>query len=165
MKIAQEYATVSVDSLKVHPRNPNQGDVGAILTSIEDNGWFGAVVAQRSTGYILAGNHRFQAAKLDGAEQIPVIWLDVDDRKATKILLADNRLAELASRDQEALATLLTELAHDDDLSGTGYDGDDLDALLFELEPSFDMLDGEPPALDSVGSKHTCPECGHEFEG
>ena len=162
MKIAQEYATVPVDSLKVHPRNPNQGDVGAILTSIEDNGWFGAVVAQRSTGYILAGNHRFQAAKLDGAEQIPVIWLDVDDRAATKILLADNRLSELASRDQEALATLLTELAHDDDLGGTGYDGDDLDTLLEELGSALSLSD-VPDDIDRPNKMEQAAELAEKW--
>lgn len=162
MNINQTYETVGLDALRVHPRNPNQGDVGAILTSIEDNGWFGAVVAQRSTGYILAGNHRFQAAKLDGADEIPVIWLDVDDRKATKILLADNRLAELATRDQEALATLLTELAHDDDLSGTGYDGDDLDTLLEELGSALSLSD-VPDDIDRPNKMEQAAELAEKW--
>lgn len=131
MKIANgKYEEVSIAVLSEHPRNPNQGDIGAIHTSIEANGFYGAVVAQKSSGYILAGNHRYRAAKQAGASTIPVIWLDVDDRQATKILLADNRTAELAHRDEESLSKILQELAAEDDLLGTGYDGDDLDELL-----------------------------------
>jgi hypothetical protein len=60
--ISQEYAIVPVDSLETHPRNVNQGDIGAIYESIGANGFYGAIVAQKSTGRILAGNHRNQAA-------------------------------------------------------------------------------------------------------
>jgi hypothetical protein len=60
--ISQEYAIVPVDSLETHPRNVNQGDIGAIYESIGANGFYGAIVAQKSTGRILAGNHRYQAA-------------------------------------------------------------------------------------------------------
>ena len=60
--ISQEYAMVPVDSLETHPRNVNQGDIGAIYESIGANGFYGAIVAQKSTGRILAGNHRYQAA-------------------------------------------------------------------------------------------------------
>jgi len=125
---------VAVDALSEHPRNPNQGDVWSIQSSIEANGFYGAVVAQKSSGHILAGNHRYRAAKEAGAASIPVIWLDVDDRQALKILLADNRTAELAHRDEEALATLLQELSADEDLLGTGYDAEAVDKLLRDVD-------------------------------
>lgn len=130
---AQEL--VAVADLRPHPRNPNTGNVEAIQASIEENGFYGAVIAQRSTGHILVGHHRYQAAVQSGAQQVPVIWVDVDDTRALKILLADNRTAELATRDEEALAQLLQELAADDPagLIGTGYDADDLDTLLADL--------------------------------
>jgi hypothetical protein len=60
--ITQEYAMVPVDSLETHPRNVNQSDIGAIYESIGANGFYGTIVAQRSTGRILGGNHRYQAA-------------------------------------------------------------------------------------------------------
>lgn len=67
---SQEYAQAKLGELKPHPRNPRQGDVGAIYQSIEANGFYGAIVAQRSTGYILAGNHRYKAAAEAGAKII-----------------------------------------------------------------------------------------------
>ncbi len=142
--------TVKLSDLTPHPDNPRQGDIGAIATSIQENGWYGTIVAQQSTGIVLAGNHRLQAAKQLGMTELPVYWVDVDDTTARKILLADNRVNDLASYDSEALAEILTELATTDDLLGTGYDGDDIDTLLGDLEWDRDEIDDpgptEPPA-------------------
>lgn len=125
---------VPLDQLSPHPRNPRQGDVGAIHESIQANGFYGVVIAQRSTGHILAGNHRYLAASHAGATEIPVAWVDVDDDEALRILLADNRTNDLASYDNTALADLLQEImAEAGTLDGTGYDGDDLDELLRDL--------------------------------
>jgi len=125
-----DIATVPIDDLIRHPDNPRQGDVGAISASIEVNGWYGTVVAQSSTGRVLAGNHRIEAARHLGMREVPVYWVDVDDATARRILLADNRTNDLATYDDAVLAELLSGLAEDDDLLGTGWDGDDLDALL-----------------------------------
>jgi hypothetical protein len=130
---AQEYELVSVGAIKPHPRNSRQGDIGAIHESITENGFFGACVVQRSTGHILAGNHRYLAAIDADFNEVPVIWVDVDDDRALRILLADNRTNDIASYDNAALAEILSELANTSDLLGTGFDGDDLDQLIADL--------------------------------
>jgi ParB-like chromosome segregation protein Spo0J len=100
--VTQQYKIVPVEQLKIHPRNPRRGNQAIIAASIQHNGFFGAVVAQKSTGHILAGNHRYLAAVDAGAAKIPVIWLDVDDEAALKILLVDNRSNDLAGYDEAA---------------------------------------------------------------
>jgi ParB-like chromosome segregation protein Spo0J len=62
---------VDLADLRTHPRNVNHGDLGAILESIDANGFYGAIVAQRSTGYILAGNHRYMALREQNAAMVP----------------------------------------------------------------------------------------------
>lgn len=125
---------VPVDALRPHPRNPRRGDVGAIRDSIAANGFYGAVVAQKSTGFILAGNHRWEAARQSGADAIPVVWVDVDDDHALRILLADNRTNDVAAYDEAALVDVLRELeAMQGSLQGTGYTPDDLQDLLAKL--------------------------------
>lgn len=62
------------------------------------------------------------------------MYVDVDDRDARRILVADNRTSDLASYDDFALADLLKQLAEEDGLPGTGYDGSDLDDLLADLD-------------------------------
>lgn len=127
--LAQDYELVDVSQLQVHPDNPRQGDIGAIAKSIAINGFFGAVVVQKSTSRILAGNHRFEAAKGEGLKQIPVIWIDCDDAAALKILLADNKLSDDAVYDETALATLLMDARNQGNLEGTGYTEVDLGEL------------------------------------
>ena len=129
--------------LTPHPSNPRQGDIGAIIQSIEANGWYGTLVAQISTGYVLAGNHRLQAARHCGIDRVPVHWVDVDDDTANRILLADNRTTDLATYDNSLLADLLVEMGKTGNLEGTGYDGDDLDDLLADLEAGY-MGEGDP---------------------
>lgn len=116
---------VPIHEIRCHPQNARTGDVGAIYQSIEANGFYGACVVQESTGYILAGNHRFQAAQHAGAADVPVIFIDCDDERALRILLADNRTADLADWDVAGLAELLREFAHSaEGLLGTGFDAE-----------------------------------------
>lgn len=85
------------------------------------------VYVQSSTGFVLAGNTTYAVCMRLGAERIPVIWLDIDDVTALRILLGDNQLARLALVDQALLrpqieALLQTELR----LLGTGFTEPDL---------------------------------------
>lgn len=132
--LAPNSELVSVHTLKPHERNPRQGDIGAILESVEENGFFGGLVVQRSTRKILVGNHRWQAAIEAGLTHLPVFWADIDDAKALKILLADNRTNDQASYDENVLVEILKELdASGYGLQGTGYDGDALDELITDM--------------------------------
>ncbi len=156
---------VGVESVRPHPKNPRQGDVGAICESIEANGFYGAIVAQRSTGFILAGNHRLMAAKAQGLTEIPCVWVDVDDDRALRILLADNRTNDLASYDDTVLAALLSDLANTSDLTGTGYDGDDLDQLIADLAKDSTPPESFPSVDENIPTEHQCPKCGFAWSG
>ena len=147
--LTQDVQHVPINRLRAHPANPREGDVGAIWESIQENGFFGALVVQESSGCILAGNHRWMAAKEAGMQEVPVIYVDVDDERAMRILLADNRTNDVATYDGETLADLLEHLeSTDGGLAGTGYDGDALDELLSDLERPAD--DEWADAFDSV---------------
>ena len=125
---------VPVGALTPHERNINEGDLGAIIESVGVNRFYGAVLAQKSTGKIIAGKHRWLAAKDQGLELVPVLWMDVDDAMALRIMLADNRTSRLGTDNQDQLAGLLQDILNDQGtLSGTGYDGEFLDELLADL--------------------------------
>ena len=137
--LGQDLEMVAVDSGKitVHPDNARRGNLELIRESIKANGFYGAVVAQRSTGHILVGNHRYMAAVEEGVTHIPVIWADKDDSEARRLLLVDNRSSDTGSYDDTSLADLLSLVRGElDTLVGTGYADDDLDSLLFGLETS-----------------------------
>lgn len=158
MELDQAFEMVEVGRLSAHPENPRSGDVGLIGESIRVNGFFGAIVAQRSTGRILAGNHRWKAAQAEGRDRVPVAWVDVDDEHALRILLADNRTNDVASYDDSKLAGLLAELSETCGLEGTGYKAEDLEELLTEVQPDeletgdhdIEASDAENAALDAL---------------
>lgn len=129
------YELVSTTLLREHPDNPNEGDVGAICESIEENGFYGTLLVNRRTNHILAGNHRFKAAKAQGATQLPVVFIDVEPSEEIRYLLIDNRAARLSRDNDEQLAEILTKLHMHSDrgLAGTGYTADDLDALIAQI--------------------------------
>lgn len=164
-----EPVTVEINSLKPHPQNPNKGQVEAIAGSIGANGWYGRVIVQHSTGFILAGEHRWRAAMQQGATRIDIQPVDCDEHTALRILAVDNRTSELAQRDPEALAALLGELSHEGHLEGSGYAQRDLEGLLAELTPpsiQSQELDGsremDPEQFSQFDCQ--CPRCGFEFD-
>lgn len=121
-----------VGSLHAYHRNPRQGDVDAIAESLKTTGQYRPIIVNRGTktgrrNEVLAGNHTLAAAKKLGWADIGVTWLDVDEDTARRIVLADNRTADLGGYDDSVLLSLLQEMP---DLIGTGYDGDDLLALM-----------------------------------
>jgi hypothetical protein len=111
-----------IERIRPHPDNPSSGDVDAIATSIQISGMYRPVEAQLSTGFVLAGNTTYAACLSLDAELIPVVWLDVDDATALRILLGDNALARLAWVDPGLLTPLLDSLLDTElRLLGTGY--------------------------------------------
>jgi len=146
-----------VDEIEPHPDNANVGNVEAIAESIRVNGFYAPIIVQASTGYIIAGNHRFKAANSLGYEQVPVVYLDVDDEEAKRIMVADNRTTRLGHDDTALLTSLLEDLGESDlGLMGTGYTHAELQTLIDQadkFDPDFAMEpDGAPthPVDDSA---------------
>lgn len=158
--------SVPLNLLKPHPRNVNQGDFGAIQQSVETNGFYGTIVANRRTGHILAGNHRYAVAKAMHYADVPVAWVDVDDEQELRILIADNRTTRLGIDNEASLAELLSELAVTPiGLEGTGYDGDDLDALISGVAANAKSPDEFPEVDETLPTDFKCPSCGYEWSG
>lgn len=156
----QRYDLIAIDSVRPHPDNPRQGNIERIVESIHKNGFYGTLLVQESTSYILAGNHRWVAANEAGIQELPGIILDVDDETARRILIADNRLSDVASWDNAALVDMLEELSlTGDELAGTGFTLEELAELRGDsFEP-----DDEPPNRLDERKPVECPNCGHEW--
>ena len=127
---------VPIENLKPHPSNPRRGDIKLLATSLATHGQYRPIVAQRSTSHILAGNHTWEAARRLKWPTIAVTWVDVDDRAAAQIMLADNRTSDLASYDHDALCNLLQLVPS---LEGTGFDLHEVQDLLKEPESDLNL--------------------------
>lgn len=179
--------------LTTYPGNPRRGDVDTIRESLRTHGQYRAIVARAHNphdpaagGTVLAGNHTLQALIAEHAElhaedpneldsiragnepgalaAVRVEMHDVDDVTAAKIVAVDNRSADKGDYDDRALAELLNSVG---DLTGTGYDTDDLDDLAARLDPapgSAELLKdpGEDNYTEQWGVVITCENAEHQ---
>ena len=139
---------VPLESLHLDPANARvHGDVNlsSIVGSLKRFGQAEPLVVQATTGRIIGGNGRYVAMKKLGWSECDIVEVDVDDTTATALGIALNRTAELAEWDDQTLARLLGDLRADDALDGVGFDDDDLDDLLAELD------DDSPTDIDDPG--------------
>jgi len=132
------------------PRNAKAHDLGAVHTSIDAFGFIDAITINRTTGRIIGGHGRVDALQQQKArgksaprgirEQggewlVPALMVDIPAEQEEAAAIALNRSGERGGWDDTTLAAVLADLAasNEEMLHATGFDGDDLDALLAEL--------------------------------
>ena len=129
MKIEQ----AALDSVTPYARNPrnNADAVAKVAASIKEYGWRQPIVIDEER-VIIAGHTRLMAAQRLGLEKVPVhIATGLTPQQVKAYRLADNRVAAEAEWDRDLLALELGELNNEDyDLTVTGFDDDELAALL-----------------------------------
>jgi hypothetical protein len=163
---AQEFnPAIPVSSISEHPENYNEGDTEAIARSLDKHGFYGAVLVQRSTGHVIAGNHRLRSAAAKGATTIPGFLLDVDDDEARRIMADDNQTTHLATFNEDRLIALLKRTEESEGGLPATFDANALALLVrhqasvsstptnprdeWEGMPGFDQP-GQPPAYSVV---------------
>src|SRR5580704_4351466 len=123
----------AIDRLVFYSRNPRKNDaaVDRMRASIREFG-FKIPVLARSDGEVVDGHLRLKAAKKLGLTDIPVILCDEWTSAQVKAFrLMVNRSVAWADWDEELLSLELLDLKGlDFDLSLTGFDPRELDALL-----------------------------------
>jgi hypothetical protein len=162
---------VNVDALDYLEGNPRIGNVDAIMASYQEFGQVKPIVAKRNedgTATVIAGNHQLEAAINLGWEEIAVIFLDADDKRAIAFALADNRTMELGYTEPELLTDMLLEIGEyfPELLDGLGWDEFELaslenDMLIqenstngrnFEVEKTQEQIDDKKIFDDAVDS-------------
>lgn len=137
-----DYEIVDIDTLQPHPENPRRGNVDLIAESIREHGQYRPICVQRSTRYVIAGNHTYRAAVASGMTEIAVTWQDVTDAEARRIMLVDNRTTDAGTYDSGQLLILLDATRNDyGDLLGTGYDDAARDLLAAVAAGPVDTFD------------------------
>jgi hypothetical protein len=146
--IAAELAAfiVPIASLTLHPRNPRRGNLEAITESLRRFGQLRPVVVQRSSTWIVAGNHVVRAARALGWQHLAATVVDLDDATASSFLLADNRCSDLGTYDEALLAAILEEQAAAGNLAGTAYGPDDIAELVARVLAEAERH-GDPDAV------------------
>jgi ParB-like chromosome segregation protein Spo0J len=129
-----------------NPRK-NDGAVDAVAKSIERYGFGAPIVARVETREVIAGHTRLKAALLLGLNEVPVRLIDVSERDAHLLAIADNKLGEIADWDDERVLNLISDLSVGE-ANLLGFSAKELEKLGADLVPA----DAEPLASDDSAS-------------
>lgn len=126
--------TVEIESCTLYENNPQlhpQGQIDALAESLTRFGQYRPLVLDEANT-VLAGNGMLLAMRQLGwskAKAIQITGLSKSEK--TKLVLADNRLAEMSSTDYDLLEDALRTLS---DFEVPGFEEDSLRQLLADLE-------------------------------
>jgi DNA modification methylase len=135
-----------LDSIHLNPnrlRKSNRESRRRLSKSVDKFGIKGALIVDRDTRMIVAGNALWEAARDLGLDEVPIIlesFATEADRRA--FILTHNRLAEDSSWDMKLVqAELKFLLAQHYDFEITGFSTNDLDfAFVTESDPKKDEV-------------------------
>ncbi len=140
--LRRQLSFLGTGSLTPDPENPRKhtrAQVRALAKSIEAFGFNAPILIDRNR-QIVAGHCRFEAAKLLGLAQVPVIFLDhLTETQAKAYRLADNKLTDRSSWDDAKVAAQLKELSElvlDFDIEAIGFELPELDVRIQSLDNS-----------------------------
>ena len=164
-----EIELIEVADLHLDPANVRRHDgknLDAIAASLARFGQQKPIVVSPA-GVVLAGNGTLNAAKRLGWSSIRAVTTSLENAEATAYAIADNRTAELAEWDDDALAQQLSALQIEDAalLEAVGFTDEELTALVNDsvgLEPeppeevapvetADDEIPEAPPAITQPG--------------
>ena len=175
-------AIVQTSKVNPHPRNPNrhpEQQISLLGKVIVGQGWRNAIVVSKLSNRVIKGHAILEAAKLMGLSHVPIDVQDYKDEASELAdMVADNRIAELADMDMDALKGLLQDLDDGNfDMDLTGFDTVSIEELMQQYHP--DISGGKVTDEQITTSKENisasaennarqrkviCPNCGGTFE-
>lgn len=114
-------------------RTHNEQQIMKLRSSLREFGFINPVIIDREYN-IIAGHGRVMAAKEEGIDKVPCVFVDyLTEAQKKAYILADNRMALDAGWDEELLRVEIEALqAEDFDLGLTGFDEKELAAFFDE---------------------------------
>lgn len=146
---------IPLASIKPNPRNArthSKKQIAQIATSMKEFGFTVPVLVNEEL-VLLAGHGRLEAAKALGLTEVPAVMSKgLSEARQRALMLADNKIAANAGWDREKLAFELPELSgllvlEELDISLTGFDAPEIDALVADFEDQGDPADEIEPGL------------------
>lgn len=147
-----------------HQRNKHSPEqIERLAKIMREHGVRHPIHISKRSGEVCFGHGRWEAAKLNGWTEFPVVYQDFkSDKEEYSCVQSDNAIAGWAELDLEAINA-------DIDL---GFLGDDFDLELLALrnieilEPKEVENTSEELDIDSFDNfQHECPKCGFEWNG
>ena len=173
MKITKRKVAELVED-ENNARAHDTRNLQAIEKSLQEFGQQKPIVITKDNK-VIAGNGTLLAATSLGWDEIDVVVTTLDEVKQSGFAIADNRTAELASWDDEALAKTMASLQNDFDIDETltGFSDVEIDELIGKTGD--DIEEDEVPELPEeaitqvgdlwlLGAYYECDDCGKKYD-
>lgn len=151
--IIESISTNSIFQYKNNPRLHNAKQIKQIAKSINSAGFINPVLLD-DKNVLIAGHGRLQAAKELGLAEVPAIRIKhLSESQIRAYRIADNKIAENSTWDEELLRVELDYFSHIDldiDIESTGFTTPEIDILLDESSSSDKEESPPPPPSDPV---------------
>ncbi len=162
MNTVLQIETIDISNIQPHPENPrthSKKQIRQIGESIKAFGFRMPVIVDQQTR-LVCGHARLEACKLIGMTHVPSVRVtDLSDEQIRALMVADNRLSELSTWDDQLLGEhlkVLSELDLDFDIESIGFDYGEIEQRVLVLdEVDEDEDDGseefpDPASIDPV---------------
>ena len=136
----------------LNARAHSQQQIDKLAESIKQFGYIVPALVDKN-GVLISGHGRVLAAKQVGLQTIPTICIEhLTEAEIRVFRIADNRIAELATWNEEVLAIEfqgLMEICPELDLTVTGYDPPKIDLIIQSSSSDDDRADDVPEIDDT----------------
>lgn len=156
METPQKFEAVEIGRLVPYVNNArthSAEQINQLRASLREFGFVNPILVDANLN-VIAGHGRFEAAKAEGLEKVPCVFVEhLTPAQKKAYILADNRLAENAGWDDELLKVELESLRElNFDISVTGFEDFEFEPDEISAEDDFDVdAELEKPAVAKVG--------------
>lgn len=121
---------IYLQDLKPYDKNPRKHGKGLaeLKKSIEENGFTNPIQIDQNNR-IIAGHGRYQAAKELNLSRVPCVRITCTEEQYIKLVLSDNKIAELSKWDSNLLQETMLILGDLKDVSIPGFDLAEIDKI------------------------------------
>ncbi len=154
-----QIESIDIFNIQPHPENPrthSKKQIRQIGESIKAFGFRMPLIVDQQTR-LVCGHARLEACKLIGMDTVPAVRVtDLNDDQVRALMVADNRLSELSSWDDQLLGEhlkVLSDLDLNFDIESIGFDYGEIEQrvlALNEVDEGEDDGSDELPDPDSI---------------
>lgn len=131
---------VPIKDVKPNPKNPRnitEYQTEALKRSINKFGFLSPIVINKRNMQIVSGHQRLEAYKSLNKTEVPVIYVELDDKEERALNVAMNRVG--GTFDQKGLADIIKDLQGQTSLlETTGLESKEIESLLEQMDKGMD---------------------------
>jgi hypothetical protein len=140
--IIKQYLVRKLEKM-LNPDNPRwmpESEMHSLRTSLDEFGCVEPIVVNLATNQVVGGHQRIKAAIAQGIEYLPVVEIEIEEKRELAFNLGLNRIG--GEWDYEKLGKVLKELP-DFELQLTGFQQSEIDLIISEQEKNQSKIEDE----------------------